>query len=219
MFLTVESRRLLVIGMITIILSITGLLNNFMAATWETWILMTGFGLSLVVFAAGYLVDREVYALVGSYVMLVLLLLIAMTTWFTVAATLIPTFVLAAIALPFIVAWLYNRHNWGFLIPAYVLLAIIPILYMNEGVAPNLVPAYVMTVIGLPFIVTYVYTQKWAFLIPGGILLLLAVSFLGLHFGLSENILTVGLPVFALLVGAFIILSAIMQNSDDREKI
>jgi hypothetical protein len=218
MFLTVESRRLLVIGMITIILSITGLLNNFMAATWETWILMTGFGLSLVVFAAGYLVDREVYALVGSYVMLTILLLIAMTRWFTITANIIPTFVLAAIALPFIVAWTYNRHNWGLLIPAYVLLAIIPIIYFGENVAPNLVPAYVMTVIGLPFIVTYFYTQKWAFLIPGGVLLLLGVSFLGLYFGLSESILTVGLPVFALLVGAFIILRAMIQNSDDREK-
>jgi hypothetical protein len=222
MFLTVESRRLLVIGMITIILSITGLLNNFMAATWETWILMTGFGLSLVVFAAGYLVDREVYALVGSYVMAAILVLISMTAWLKMESVIVPTYVLAAIALPFIIAWTYQQKKWGLLIPAYVLLAIVPILYMdnvNEMVAENLVPAYVLTMIGLPFIVAYVFTRKMVWLIPGGTLLLIALSFVAVQLGIPNSLMTIGLPVAALLVGAFIILRAMMQNSDDREKI
>jgi len=222
MFLTVENRRLLVIGILTIIFSAMALLNNLVEADWEVWIGVGACALGLVVFAAAYIVDREVYALIGGYVMAAILVLLGMTAWLKIESVIVPTYVLAAIALPFIIAWTYQQKNWGMLIPAYVLLAIVPILYMdnvNERVAENLVPAYVLTMIGLPFIVAYVFTRKMVWLIPGGTLLLVALSFIAVQLGIPNRLMTIGLPVAALLVGAFIILRAMMQNSDDREKI
>lgn len=223
MFRAIENRRLLVIGLMTIIVAATGLLNNVINdATWEPWILVGGTALSLIVFAGAYLIDRELYALIGGYVSLAILLLVVMTTWLNVKGNLVAGYVLAVIALPFIFVWVYNRKNWGFLIPGYVLLAIIPTVFMdnmNEDAAQNLVPAYSLAAVALPFLVTYLYTRKWLWLVPGGVLLLIALVYLGLQFGLPEIVMTIGLPLVAILIGAYIIMRAMIQSPDDRQKI
>jgi hypothetical protein len=106
-------------------------------------------------------------------------LLVLLLTQFDLAGILVPSLVLAAIAFPFIYAWTRNRKEWGLLVPAYVLLAIIPILFISDGGSDDLlIPAYVMGVIGAPFVVAFLRTQQWPFLIPGGIMWLIGAFFL-----------------------------------------
>ncbi|NIN64744.1 MAG: hypothetical protein GTO63_08590, partial [Anaerolineae bacterium] len=82
-------------------------------------------------------------------------------------------YVLAAIALPFLVAFLRDRSRWGLLIPAYVLLAVGVMVVLIEGglLSDLLIPAYVLFAIAIPFFVVYARDPKqWWPLIPGGIL-------------------------------------------------
>lgn len=219
MLRTSDNRRLFTIGIVTIIISIMALVNNLIEVDFEVWISLAGFGLSFLMFLWAYFVDREAYAAVGAYVMAAIMGMIVITTWFSLEGVIIPTFVLAAIALPFLLAWLNNQQNWGMLIPAYVLLAIIPILYMNETIKAELVPAYVLTAIALPFLMAYFTTRKLGWLIPSGIMLVVALSFVGLAFGMPSWLMSVGLPVLAILVGLYFLWQAMQEQPDDRQEI
>jgi hypothetical protein len=217
MFDTRENRRLFVFGAITIILSVMALINNLLTADYEQWIAITALAFAALVFALAFAVDREAYAAVGFYIMLAIIGIILITGWLAVEGVLVPTYVLTAVALPFMGAWLFNRQNWGMLIPAYVLLAIIPILYLGENVTPELVPAYVLTAVGLPFFVAFLFSHKWAWFVPSAILFVIAASFVGLAFGMPTAFMSIGLPVITLLVGLILLLRAMTQTEERKE--
>ena len=116
----------------------------------------------------------------------------------------VASFVLTAVALPFILVFLQDRSRWGFLIPAYVLLAIglmVPLL--ESGVlADVLVPTYVMFTIAIPFFAVYLWNrQHWWALIPAGVLLIVGFAFL-----LAEAAVELIVPAVLILVGIGILL-------------
>jgi hypothetical protein len=219
MFQTTAKRRLFVFGAVTFILSLMALLNNLLTLEIENWIAIFALGVSCLLFTWAYIFDREVYAAIGAYVTLAIIGLILMTNWLLVEGALVPSYVLAAVALPFLLAWLFKRQNWAMLIPAYVLFAIIPVFYMGENVTAELVPAYVLTVIGLPFFIAYVLTQKWVWLLPSGILFVIAASFVGVAFGMPLTFMSIGLPVITLIGGLVLLLRAMSQSPDEKQKL
>lgn len=219
MFNTPGNRRLFVFGLVTILLSVMVLVNNLITVDFENWIAVISLGLAFLLFALAYFVDREVYSAIGAYVTLAVIILIAMTSWFAIEGVLVASYVLSAVALPFILAWLINSRNWAMLIPAYVMLAIIPVLYMGDNVTPELVPAYVLAVVGLPFLAAFLFTHKWGWLIPSGILFIIAGSFLGLALGLPSSLLSIGLPLVTLAAGLILLLRAMAQKPEQQEKI
>jgi len=94
---------------------------------------------------------------------------------------LIAPYVLAAIALPFLIAYLRDRKQWWALIPAYALLAIGLMVLLTDGglMSDELVAPYVLFAIAVPFFVVFARnTKSWWALIPGGILAVIAFSFL-----------------------------------------
>jgi len=127
--------------------------------------------------------------------------------------------VLLAIALPLVAAWWFDRTRQGLLIPAYILVAVIPILLISETTEKegDLVPAYVMLVIGIPFIGAYFLTRKWGFLIPGGIMTLIGLAFLGTSVGLSEQVLTVVVPIVLIAIGVFMLFRTWTGQPQKRE--
>lgn len=113
--------------------------------------------------------------------------------------------------------WFYNMyrqqpHNWGLLIPAYVLAAIAGLIGVSAAVgswAPLLIPAYIMFAIAAPFL--YVYLQdtsaNWWALIPGGIM-----GFIGGSFLLASVWQLI--PVVMILAGGFILYRSLSGNKD-----
>jgi hypothetical protein len=122
----------------------------------------------------------------------------------------VATYVLAAIALPFLVVFLRNRDQWWALIPAYVLLAVgVMVGLIGLGVLDDLlVPAYVMFAIAIPFFAVYARnTKQWWALIPGGIMAVIGLSFL-----IAEAAAQYVGPAVLILVGAWVLVRQFMRR-------
>lgn len=85
--------------------------------------------------------------------------------------------ILAAIGIPFLVAFALNRHgNWWALIPAWVLTVLTLFTLVADKVPEEVIGSLMMLAIAIPFLVVYfVDRSRWWALIPGGILGVLSV--------------------------------------------
>ena len=102
-----------------------------MAALIGEFITLTAIGWSVICFIAGlfpivvYWQERTNWAyLIPTYVFWIIGIFIAFISWNIIQDEAIAVFVLWSIALPFVIGYLRNRHNWGLLIPAYVLVMV-----------------------------------------------------------------------------------------------
>ena len=155
-----------------------------------------------------YLGDRSDWGLlVPVYVLWAVAALIGLIELNILRDSFVATFVLAAIALPFVVAFLRNRERWGVLIPAYVLLAIgvmVALIELNV-LHDELVAAYIMLVIAFPFFAVYARDRRqWWPLIPGGIMGVIGVSFI-----LAEAAVEYVVPAVLLIAGGWMIVRQI----------
>ena len=161
-------------------------------------------------FLVVYLRDRaQWWALIPAYVLIAVAALVFLSETALLRDTFQATFVLTAIALPFLVAYLRDRAQWWALIPAYVLLSIgVMVLLQELGILSDfLVPAYVMFVIAIPFFVVYIRNPKqWWPLIPGGIMAAIGLSFL-----MVEAFQYV-FPVLVILVGFLILIRSFTRK-------
>jgi predicted membrane protein len=164
---------LIVFGVLALLETVTDL------GTW-VWVAVLTIG-GLLVYGL-YATDRsEKWLLIISYAMLAVAGLVALLTLGVLDDPYVATYVLLAIAFPFLVAFLRDRTKWGLLIPAYVLLAVSVMVPLIElGVLDDtLIAAYVLFVVAIPFFVVYLRnTKNWWALIPGGILAIIGLSFL-----------------------------------------
>ena len=202
-----EQRNRLITGVVIIALGIMALINNMIADDVAAWIWIIGLAAAAVVFGWAYTFDKETWAAIGAYVTGAIAILIFLITKIEISGLWVPVIVMLGLALPFIVAWWLDRKTWGLLVPAYVFLAIIPILLIGQGTGNQgqLIPAYVMLVIGIPFIIAYFVTRTWGLLIPGGIMSVIGLAFLGTSIGLSEQVLTIIVPLVVIAVGVFML--------------
>ena len=161
-------------------------------------------------FIAVFLRDRlQWWALIPAYVLLVVAAMILLSETFLLPDSFEATFILTAIALPFLAVYLRDQTQWWALIPAYVLLSIgIMIPLEDFGILNDfLIPAYVMFVIAIPFFVVYIRNPKqWWPLIPGGIMAAFGLSFL-----LVEAFQYV-FPALVILVGFLILLRSFTRK-------
>lgn len=162
----------LVLGGLLIILGVLALVETQTdLSAWIWFVVLTVGGLGVY---AAYAMDRsEKWMLIISYAMLAVAGLVALLELGVLNDSIVATYVLVAIALPFLVAFFVNRKNWGYLIPAYVLLAIgvmVPLIEM-EVLEDAWIATYVLLAIALPFFVAFLNNRKyWAFLIPAYVL-------------------------------------------------
>lgn len=154
-------------------------------------------------FLVVYVRNRENWwALIPSYVLLAIAVMIGLTEWHILPDGFIATYVLVAIALPFFVVYLRNRENSWALIPAYVLCAVgIMVALIDVGALGDLmVPAYVMFAIAIPFFVVYIRNpREWWPLIPGGILAVTGSAFI-LSAGAARYLGAIALIVVGILI-------------------
>jgi hypothetical protein len=176
----------------------------------ETYTDLTAWGWVAILAAAGlgvfgiYLTDRSQWGLlIPAYVLWAVAGLIALVTLNVLRDESVATYVLAVIALPFLVAFLRDRSRWGLLIPAYVLLAVgVMVGLLGGGVLSDLlIPSYVLLAIAIPFFVVYALDPKqWWPLIPGGITAVIGLSFL-----VAEAAVQYVGPAVLVLVGVWIL--------------
>ena len=195
-------KQSLVWGLLLVLFGVLALVEAYIDLSVWAWV--------VILVAAGaiafgvYLLDRSEWgSLITAYVLWAVAGLAALTESDVLADELIATYVLAAIALPFLLVFVRDRDQWWALIPAYVLLAIgVMVGLIGIGVLNELViPAYVMFAIAIPFIGVYVRNPKeWWPLIPGGIM-----AGIGLAFLVAEAEFQVIGPVVLVLAGLWIL--------------
>ena len=191
----------LVLGGLLIVFGVMALLDIFLDLGAWLWVAVLTVG-GLAVYAV-YAVERtEKWLLIISYAMLAVAGLVVLLTLGILRDAFVATYVLLAIALPFFVAFLFNRSNWGMLIPAYVLLVIglmVPLIELGV-LNDTLIVTYVLMAIAIPFFVVYILnTKNWWALIPGGILATIGLGFLIAEASV-EYIFAAGLIVAGVLV-------------------
>ena len=198
-----KRKQNMVWGGLLILVGVLALLQTFIDFSAWVWVVILGVA-GLGVFAV-YLTDRASKGLlIPVYVLWVVAIFLALLALDILPDAFVASFVLTAVAIPFIVAFLQDRSRWAFLIPAYVLLAVglmVPLL--ESGVLDGvLVPAYVMFTIAIPFFAVYLWNRRhWWALIPGGVLLIISFAFL-----FAEAAVELILPAVLILVGVGILL-------------
>jgi hypothetical protein len=170
----------LVLGGLLIVFGVMALLETVTDLGAWVWVAVLTIG-GLGIYAI-YATDRkEKWLLIISYAMLAVAGLVTLLTLEVLDDPYVATYVLLAIALPFLVAFLLDRTRWGLLIPAYVLLAVGVFVPLTElGVVDdNSTVTYILFAVAIPFFVVFIRNSKnWWALIPGGILAIIGLSFL-----------------------------------------
>jgi len=205
-----QRKQGLVWGGLLILLGMMSLGETFFNMSAWAWVAMLIAG-GLSVYGL-YAIDRtEKWMLVISYALLAVASLVSLLTLKILQSSFIPTFVLIAIALPFLMAFLQSeRTKWGLLIPFYILLAVgvmVPLIGIGvlDGV---LVAAYVLFAIAIPFFIVYARdSRKWWALIPGGFTSIVGVSFL-----IAENAIEFVAPIAMIVAGAWLAFRAISER-------
>ena len=195
-------RQGLVWGGLLIFFGVMALLEAYTDLSAWVWVAILA-AAGLGVFGI-YLTDRSQWGLlIPAYVLWAVALMVALITLNVLRDEFIATYVLATIALPFLVAFLHDRSQWGLLVPAYVLLAVgVMIGLIGRGVLSDLlIPSYVLFAIAIPFFVVYARDPKqWWPLIPGGIM-----AVIGLIFLIAEAAVQYVAPAVLVLVGVWIL--------------
>lgn len=161
-----------------------------------------------VPFVVGYLADQAKNwgLLVPAYVLLAVSGIILIAEGSIISEDFIPTYVLSAIALPFLIGYLRDpAKNTGLLLPAYILMAvgIMVLLIIREVLEDLLIPSYVMFAVALPFFWAYYQNrEKAGFLVPAGILSLVGLSFLLFN----ESLIQYVIPGILIVTGVALIM-------------
>mgnify|MGYP001082246699 CR=1 FL=1 len=202
-----NTRNRFIWGGLLILLGALSLLERLVGLS--PWVWVIGLAAAGVVAAIIFGRDRgNQAALVPAYVLWAIALLIALTSMDVLRGTFIATFVLSAIALPFLVIYVRDRKQWWALIPAYVLLAI-ALLVALTGIRllrEEAVATYVLWAIGLPFLAVYLSNRKqWWALIPTYVLgsLGLMIGLIGV--GLLQNFMIPAYIMYAIAIPFFVV--------------
>lgn len=198
-----------ILGILLILFGGVAFLDYFVEITAWGWVgILVGAGfLALVILWP----DRSNWInLLPTYILWVIAGMIALILLRLLRNETIATYVMAAIATPFLIGYYRNRTLWGLLIPAYVLLVVgLMVAMIGLGWLVDLViPAYVMFAIAVPFLVVYLRNRSnWWALIPSGIMGVIGLSFL-----LATPAARLLVPTILMVIGVWIIVRQLTKK-------
>ena len=210
---TSETRQAIVGGGLLILFGVMMLIQEYVelgAWIWVAVMIVSG----LAVYAVYAMTRTEAWMLIVSYSLLVIGIMIALITLDILQDSIIATYVLTAIAIPFVYGFFRTgRENWGLLIPAYVMLAVgvmVPLIE-SGALSDTTIPAYIMFAIALPFFVVFYRdtSQRWG-LFVGGILAIVGVTLL-----IASDLFEYVLPVVLILLGTGILVRQITRRDTE----
>ena len=194
-------------GVLLILLGLLALVQAFVNLSAWAWVgALTAAGFAM---CSIYLANRAHWpALIPAYVLWAVAMLIALITLNILRDEAIATFVLAAIALPFLIVYLRNRTQWWALIPTYVLCAVgLMVGLIGIGaLRDEFIATYVLWSIALPFLIVFLNnTDQWWALIPTYVLwaIGLMVGLIGLR--ILSDLLIPAYVMFAIALPFFVV--------------
>ena len=201
----------LVWGGLLIVFGLVGLADSYLELSVWAWIgvlAASGVGVFVVYFS-----DRsEWWPLIPAYVLLVISGMLTLIELNVLQDPFVATYVLSAIALPFLFVYFQDRDAWWPLIPAYVMLSIafmIPLVELNL-MRDAFVATYVLGTIALPFIIIYVRDrQNWWALIPAYTLLSIGIMVGVMESGILSDLL---IPAYVMFTIAIPFLYVYLRN-------
>jgi hypothetical protein len=204
------TRQAIVAGGLMLLFGALLLIQEFVELSEWVWVailIVSGLG----VYGVYSVAREEVWMVITSYALLVIGIMIALVTLDILDDSIIATYVLTVIAVPFVYGYFRTgRTNWGLLIPAYVLIAVgvmVPLIE-SDTLTEITIPAYILFVVALPFFVVFVRdTKQWWGLIVGGILSLVSFSLL-----IASDLFEYILPAVLILVGGGILVRQITRR-------
>ncbi len=120
---------------------------------------------------------RRWWALIPAYFMTALAGIVFLEAVLSLPEALTGTYVMFAIALPFLYVYVRSPRRWWALIPAYVMMAIAGIILLDEifRAPESLIGMCVMFAIAAPFLFVYVRSpRRWWALIPAYVMMAIA---------------------------------------------
>ncbi|MBN1427538.1 MAG: hypothetical protein JXB07_04080 [Anaerolineae bacterium] len=192
-------------GSVLIVLGVAALLGQlipgFGGLVWAAFFVGGG-----TVFLTIYLRNKEQWwALIPGYALAVVggIILLAESD---LDGNITGTFVMFAIALPFVYVYMLNRReNWWALIPAYATSAIGAVIAVSDILYDSLMASFIMFAIALPFFYVYLRNRQenWWALIPG-----YATSAIGVFLifvDIMPEVLTAPFVLFAIALPFFVV--------------
>ena len=177
-------RQGLVWGGLLILFGVIGLVATVTALSAWIWVAILAVA-GLGAFGV-FLTDRsEPTLLIPAYVLWAVALMVVLVTLNVLRDEFIAMYVLAAIALPFLVVFVRDRAQWWALIPVYVLWAVAGLVALTalNVLSDEFIALYVLTAIALPFLVVFLRDRaQWWALIPAYVMLAV-----GLMVGLTAS--------------------------------
>ena len=167
-------KRNIVWGGLLILFGILALVETFY--TLGAWVWIAVLAVSGIGVFGVYTTDRsEKSLLIISYVLIAVALNVLPDPF-------VATFVLLAVALPFLVSFLQSgRTKWGLVLPTYILTAVGIMVPLTESgiLRDTLVASYVLFAVAIPFFVVYMRNREnWWALIPAGVISVVGLSLL-----------------------------------------
>ncbi len=205
-------------GFLIVLIGVLALLDRrLLVANDLPWFWLPVMAAAALAYGWIYLRSHEVGAAVGAYVCAAIALTILVVTLNVLSGVIVPVLVLVFIGAPFLYFGLRSAEQRALLIPAYVMFVIaLMILLVDTGtMAGEMVAPYTLAAIGLPFIVGAYLRQERALLIPAAVMLILSLFLLGSFAGLGTELLTIGLPLLLIVIGAGLLLR---PGRDSRRK-
>ena len=196
-------------GILIVLIGVVALLDpRLLIANSLPWFWVAVTAVAALGYGGVYLRSREVEAAIGAYVCAAIALTVLIVTLNILSGVIVPVLVLSFIGAPFLYFGLRDRERRALLIPAYVMFAVaLMVLLVDTGtMAGELVASYTLAVIGLPFLVAAYLRQEAALLIPAGIMLVLSLFLLGTTTGLGTELISIGVPLLLILIGAALLL-------------
>jgi hypothetical protein len=164
-------------------------------------------------FVVVFLRDRKQWwALIPAYTMLAIAVMIPLIEYNIMQDAFIATYVLTAIAVPFLAIFVRDRKQWWALIPAYIMLVIGAMVPLIEGsvLTDSFIATYILTVIALPFVLVFVLdTERWWALIPAYVLMAIGVMIWLIDIRILRG---VGIAAYIAFAGALPFFAAFVRN-------
>jgi hypothetical protein len=201
------NKQAVVWGGLLILFGLLSLIETYFRLSAWVWIVVlaaAGFGVFWL-----YTTDRsDRWLLIPAYVLWAVAGLILIATLDIFQGELIATYVLVAIALPFLDVYRRDRNQWWALIPAYSLLAVgLMVFLIGVGVLDDyLIAVYVMLAIAIPFFFVYFRNRNnWWALIPTYSVVAVGLMVFLIGVGVLDDILVAAYVMFAIAIAFFFV--------------